>query len=248
MKGNFGKRVKQAIALLLLMILSASSKYFISVATEENLPQEEVIAKAQIETNLEKYVNYDVDDKKGVLVQLGLETGIEYEKQENYLQISASGIQMYAPQIEGKYPNSVELIDKTINNINEPKTRYNQETGEFDVIIINTKELGTEKKQENKMSENYSVVLNYGSECYNGENKERELQYKAKAIKLLANEDKTRITEEKEQTQNVKENIGNIIDIRTTTEEIYNGYTKANKIYGTDYSTNYVETVEINIG
>ena len=138
MRGNFTRKVRGIIAILLLMVLSACSKYFVSTATDDNLPEADVIANAKVETALEKYVNFNLNGEKGTLVQFGIETGIEYEKEEQYTPLLASGILINTPKIEEKFPSKVELVVKeTIatngnNNIeNHDSTHGVEETAHY---------------------------------------------------------------------------------------------------------------------
>ena len=255
MRGNFTRKVRGIIAILLLMVLSACSKYFVSTATDDNLPEADIIANAKVETALEKYVNFNLNGEKGTLVQFGIETGIEYEKEEQYTPLLASGILINTPKIEEKFPSKVELVVKeTIatngnNNSQEPNLIYNSQTGEIRIITFNTISVDGSYYKEYKQNakDKYSIILTYPEEAYNSENKERELQITGTAIELIANKAQTRVSEDFEHKNTVTQNVGNLISTKTTGEEIYNGYIKANKVYGTNYSTDYEQNVEIDI-
>lgn len=78
--------VKKVISFLVIAMLVLNSSTFIIISRAidkiENLIDENKI-NGNYEMNLEKYVNYelnDVENTNGVLLQYNLKTGIEYEE------------------------------------------------------------------------------------------------------------------------------------------------------------------------
>lgn len=78
--------VKKVISFLVITMLVLNSSTFIIISRAidkiENLIDENKI-NGNYEMNLEKYVNYelnDVENTNGVLLQYNLKTGIEYEE------------------------------------------------------------------------------------------------------------------------------------------------------------------------
>ena len=67
-----------AIIVIMLMTINSSLLTIISVAADEikdSLDTSKVEVKSEI--NVEKYVNYSLQDEEGVLLKLDLKTGIE---------------------------------------------------------------------------------------------------------------------------------------------------------------------------
>ncbi len=254
MKSKLNK-IRGLILLLLLMVLSANSKFLVSVAgeSEKSINTENIVATA--DAVLEKYINYENETEKGLLVQYGVDAGIEYKNNENYVPLAATGILFNAPKIEEEYPTSVNIIAKSTlltngsNKGKDYKFVYKQETGEIAIVTSNN------KNEEGKIYEGYkqnakdsfSIILNYGENAYNSENKERNLGVSGKVIEALNTEEKIRIQNDFENKQTVKENVSKLISTKVENTKVYNGYIKSNAINGTDYETTYKENVQINI-
>lgn len=201
MKSKLNK-IRGLILLLLLMVLSANSKFLVSVAgeSEKSINTENIVATA--DAVLEKYINYEDGEQKGLLVQYGVDAGIEYKNNENYVPLSATGLLFNAPKIEEEYPTSVNIIAKSTlltngsNKGKDYKFVYKQETGEIAIVTSNN------KNEEGKIYEGYkqnakdsfSIILNYGENAYNSENKERNLEVSGKVIEVLNTEEKNKNT------------------------------------------------------
>lgn len=254
MKAKF-KRLRGLILLLLLMVLSANSKFLMSVASES----ERSINKDNIATTsnvvLEKYINYEDGEQKGLLVQYSVDAGIEYKNNENYVPLAATGILINAPKIENEFPTNVEIIAKSTlltngsNKGKDYKFVYKKETGEIAIVTSNNKNeegrIYEEYKQNAK--DNFSIILNYGEKAYNSENKETNLEVTGKVAAVLNAEEKIRITSDFENATTAKENISKLVSTKVQNTKVYNGYIKSNAVNGTNYETTYKENVQINI-
>ena len=82
MKGKLNK-IRGLVLLLLLMILSANSNLLFSIAkeSEQSINTENIVATADVV--LEKYINYENETGKGLLVQYSVDEGTEYKNNEN---------------------------------------------------------------------------------------------------------------------------------------------------------------------
>ena len=92
------------------MIINSSLLTIISVAAEDiKNVLDKSKAEVKNEINIEKYVNYSFEDNKGILLKLDLKTGIEYKEDQEYKAIKQTKTELTDPQINGEFPEKVEL-------------------------------------------------------------------------------------------------------------------------------------------
>ena len=254
MKGLLKKII--VIFMLMLMMINNSLLLIISDAAEEiNKIIDENKINPVFELGLEKYVNYDVDDDKGTVVQIDLKTGIEYKDGEEYKPLKSTGILLELPKINDEYPESIEVIGKSTkatNGGNEAKDFrhvYDKETGEMKLVTVNEAD-----EEGNIYSENitdardeYSIICYYSSNCYNDRNEQRSLQFSGFIQANIADDSEITKKVDIAQSFEVSENISGLISTNVQTTDIYNGYINSNSQNGTNYATEYTENLEINI-
>ena len=119
--------IKKIFAILILLILTINSSFLIVVSTAvdeiKNLIDETKV-KPMVEINIEKYINYKLsDESKGLLLQTNIKTGIEYEEDEEYTPIRTTKTIVNLPQIDGKYPESLEVIANSTKATNGDSTK-----------------------------------------------------------------------------------------------------------------------------
>ena len=121
------KKIMAVFAIMMLM-LNSSAMVLISAAVDaiENIIDESKI-NGIYEINLEKYVNYkmqDVEKGAGVLLQYNLKTGIEYTDGQESKPLNSTGVLLKFPKIEDSYPEKVEveaISTKATNGSDEAK-------------------------------------------------------------------------------------------------------------------------------
>ena len=125
-----------AIFVIMLMIINSSLLTIISVAAEDiKNVLDKSKAEVKNEINIEKYVNYSLEDNRGVLLKLDLKTGIEYKEDQEYKAIKQTQTELVAPQINGEFPEKVEIqaiSTKATNWSNTAKDydyKYDSNTG-----------------------------------------------------------------------------------------------------------------------
>ena len=229
------------IIVLALMMVNSSLLMIISNAVEgiENNQNDEKEIEPKVEIGLEKYINYEIQNNKELLLQVGLKTGIEYKEDADKKEISKSEVEIQLPKIEEEYPNKVDIISKG-NNGNEAiktyESSYDKETGKAKIVALN------------KLDE-YSLICSYGEKAYTSDEKERKIEIEAKMKVTLNDGSNKEISTENAQTGifTVTKNILGLICVNQETGKIYNGYIKSNKENGTKYKTEYQEKLGINI-
>ena len=109
MKGFITKII--SILVIAMMIINSSLLTIISVAIDE---VEKIIDESKIDANYElnirKYVNYEVGEERGLMVQTYLKDGIEYKEGQEQVPIKATNVVINAPKVNGEYPQKVEVI------------------------------------------------------------------------------------------------------------------------------------------
>ena len=173
MKKITEKILKKLICSIILAMLLVNSNLLIIISRAvdglENQQQDEK-AKATIQAILEKYCNYNLsEDNKGVLVQLDLKTGINFQEEQEYKPLKSTEVNLTSPNIEGEYPERVEVIAKSTKATNgkennaEANYEYNNENGEIKIFTSNDEDENGNIYNENNKTANdeYKVIYYY---------------------------------------------------------------------------------------
>ena len=251
--------IKKIFAILILLILTINSSFLIVVSTAvdeiKNLIDETKV-KPIVEINIEKYINYKLsDESKGLLLQTNIKTGIEYEEDEEYTPIRTTKTIVNLPQIDGKYPESLEVIANSTKATNgddngkDMNYNYEKENGKLEIVVENKQNENGDiyKNKINDARDEFVVISNYGADCYNDKNVKRNLNIAGTVEEILSNEDKTSLKQDFAENFEEKENISGLISTKVDTSDIYNGYIYSNNQNGTKYLTEYTENMNINV-
>jgi hypothetical protein len=181
---------------------------------------EEREAKLQVETKIEKYINYHFSNlNQGTMLQYQIKSKIEYEK--DIIPVKASELKIQVNQIDGKYPYRVKVMNK--------ETEYDENTG-----ILTIKEI---------VDHEYTIICYY--DTYSEEKPERDLHLEVTGKVELETEDNAILEYQGGIEGTVTENIGRVTSIERETSDIYNGAMKSNQINGTSYTTSYQEIQKV---
>lgn len=246
-----------AILVLFLLIFNSSLLTVVSTAVDEvkKLIDESKISSV-IDVNLEKYVNFNISDEdKGTLVELNIKTGIEYKDDQQYVPIKATRTVTNLPQINGKYPESVDILAKSTKATNGDENgkdvynKYDQEKGTLEILADNKENDNGDIYTENVNGarDEFVVIARYGADCYSDKNEKRDLSVTGTVEEILANEDANKLSNNYELNFEVTENVSGLISTDITTSDIYNGYINSNKQNGTKNATEYTENMKINV-
>ena len=246
-----------AILVLFLLIFNSSLLTVVSIAVDEvkKLIDESKISSV-IDVNLEKYVNFNISDEdKGTLVELNIKTGIEYKDDQQYVPIKATRTVTNLPKINGKYPESVDILAKSTKATNGDENgkdvynKYDQEKGTLEILADNKENDNGDIYTENVNGarDEFVVIARYGSDCYSDKNEKRDLSVTGTVEEILANEDANKLSNNYKLNFEVTENVSGLISTDITTSDIYNGYINSNKQNGTKNATEYTENMKINV-
>lgn len=239
------------ILILMVLLLNSSIMLIISEAVEAiQIEMEQEKIKAISEINLTKYENYDTttenseDGSKGVLVQFNLKTGIEFAEDEEYQPIQKTETNIALPVIGEYKPERVEVITKSTQATNggkDAKYEYHSSTRILSIVAENSEYT---EKVENARDE-YEIICIYGKDCYT-DSEERNLSIKLNTYETINNDEKQIISTKVEEKYTCKDTINGIISVENETEDIYDGYIKANKLNTENkYETTYNEKQKI---
>lgn len=207
--------------------------------------------KTIVESNLEKYINYNFsEDNKGTLVQYNIKAGIEYG--EEYFPIKNSELAVNLNKIDDKFPNEVKVIAKSTKVTNgktdkvEEDYSYDGNTGKVVIRANNENENGeaiNNSKPNQEDRDEYILICYY--DTYSEEMPLRNLEYNVEYKTTLFTEDNKEVRNSADFSNEVTENIGDIVSITSNNDEVYGGYIKSNIINNTTYGTSYNETQEV---
>ena len=135
-----GKVLKTIVTFMVLFTM-IFSQFGVLAAEIVNDVQEK--AKAVIEISIDKYNNFDIQEKHGTLLQFNVKTGIEYNEGENYGAIKKTMTTIKVPEINGELPERVKVIAQStkatnglVDNI-EGNYSYDKEKGNLQLIASN---------------------------------------------------------------------------------------------------------------
>lgn len=244
-----------AIIFTMLMLVNSSFLTLISVAVEEIKNTEDTSKiNAEVELDVEKYVNYDFEDKKGTLLKLNLSTGIKCDEDQEYKPIKSTVTELIAPQIKDEYPERIEvqaISTKATNGSDVAKDwnyEYEASTGKISISVLNNEVDGKIYSEKvDGARDTYKINLYYSSNCYDANNSENDLEITGKITEILDTEDSMQIKGDINKTIKVSENISGLISADIDINDIYNGNIYANINNGTNNATEYTELMNINV-
>ena len=250
------KFVKKIFALLAiqLMLINNSSLILIAKAVDAVDNEESKNPSVVADINLDKYVNYNIEENKGVLVKFGFQTGTQFESEKEYKPIKNTYSEIQVPKLSDKYPESVELVSKTTQATNGDTSGkdftfdYDKENGKITINIENkeNEEGKIYEEQVKDARDKFEINLYYGADSYSENKEEKNLEFTENVKIDLKDENNTEITKEDTKTLTVSEDISNLISTKVDAD-VYNGAIAANKLNGTSLETEYKENVKIDI-
>ncbi len=241
-----------SIFLLVILLLNSSLNIVIAEAVDaikENINKDKT--KVVAEFNLTKYENFDTTTKdsdtgsKGVLAQFNFKTGVEFAEGEEYQPIKKTSINVDLPWIGDYKPERVEVITKSTKATNGGKTakyEYHSSTGILEIIAEN--EDYAEKVADAR--DEYEIICIYKSDCYVANDEARNLRIRANVEETFKDKDETKLVTNVAQNFDVKEKVSGVVSVEHQTDDIYDGYIKANERNPENkYETTFKETAKI---
>lgn len=253
MKGNHFKKIRTMLIAMLFIVISGYMLISTAIAA---LAQDVDVSKVKnvVDVNLEKYVNYNLEGKKGTLLQLNVKTGIEYEEGIEYVPLSSTGILLNVPKINNKFPQNVEVFEKSTKATNgdeqgkDVRYKYVSETGQIIILTANEEQNGEIYKEYVKdAKDDISIVLDYDESCRLDENTKNQLDITGFVQTKLATQKETKVQGEIKAQIEIEKQVSNVVSSDVKTSDIYNGFIKMNAKNDSNYKTTYNESFGINI-
>lgn len=189
--------------------------------------------KAQIEQNITKYIPYDIDNKKGLLLETTIDTKIENDK----LPVKTTNIEYIVPTIQGEQPEKVVVVA----NSNNTTWNYNSENGKVTIYTQNEINNGQIAWSKN-IKDIYKIICVYSEDVYTEINgNSTSVTMNSNVSNELYNNVETKISQEATNTIALDKQVGNVVDVSAIISEskLNKGYMYNNK-KETLYTKSYV--------
>lgn len=195
--------------------------------------------KAVLETEITKYVPYDVNGQKGLIMQVDVKSNLK----ENRLPIKQNRIEISVPEINGIIPEEVTVYNKA--NVENFTSSYDKENKKLTITAENTVNENKEISFDNNMLNEFVITYKYPETAVvekvpvtiNASSNITVYSYEQKVLPA------TYIGETV-----LTKKIGDIVDYKVeTVQNISKGYIYANYDREEKINTTYTEKVTSNI-
>ena len=209
--------------------------------------------EAEISQEITRYVPYQVESEKGVLLQTTVKTAIKDSK----LPLKQSKVEVLVPTIGGETPSQIKVIANTLatngvsRTLSEEEYTYNEETGMLEIITENKPEEDETISWKKQVEDEYIITCIFKSESLQLEAEEGiNVNIASKAeIQVYGNDNTLNV--EVPLTENVlKEKINDIVIANvTSTESLSKAFLYTNsKLSDADKKeTEYEQTLAVNV-
>ena len=209
----------------------------------------------QADIELSKYVQYDTNGAKGVIVKAKISEGDSQDK-EKYKPVQNKTITVQASKINGEMPERVKVIansTKAINGKDGAKVEFSNDNWNYDkdsgLLTISLENNSNYSTYVENAKDEFEIIYIYGANSYKGNEEEVAISLKANIVENIKSDNET-IKSEKNINKDVtvKENIGDITNIDSIyNTDIYKGYMYSNNNNKTSYETEYTTTSNLEV-
>ena len=192
----------------------------------------------EISSEVTKYIPYDVNGQKGLIVQMILKESIK----DNVLPLKESNIEILMPEINSQKPSDVKLNTENSN----VDYNYDEETNK---LTVTTRNIADEDNNINWLTDSkreYEITCIYKEEAIT--EGEVKINANAKSDLIVYSYDEKQIEKDYQEEIVLKDKIGEIVDFKVETDEMLSkGYMYSNFDIENKNETLYNQNVEINI-
>lgn len=235
---------------ILAFIMCFSNFGLLSNGIMKVLAEDEITNNINLETNVEitKYIQYNQNNYKGVLLQTKLEINQEIEEKD-YIPTLENSLKIKVPEIEGKLPSVNILAISTVGTdgkdegeVNFNKSNWNYDTNSGTINIDYRNESNYNKFQKNS-KDIFEIIYTYPQESFTGYESAKIAEVNIELNRKYKDEKKELSITKKLQKQFIlKDKISDIVSYSINNQnDIYKGYMYVNK--DTEYISN--ECIEI---
>lgn len=208
--------------------------------------------QAELNMQISKYIPYDINGNKGVVVQTVLQSYLK----DNTLPVQENKIEILVPSINGVKPQQVKVMANTTKATNgdERGEEFSQENYIYDsendklTITVKNKEKESDKVSWKKEAKDEFVVTYIYPETAIA-SEEVKILVKANSELTIYGETKTKSSKTIEEEVTLKEQISNLVDfsVNTNIENISKGQIYANYQVDNKVETEYQQIITANV-
>ncbi len=195
--------------------------------------------EAIVEAKITKYVPYDVNRQKGLIMQIGVKSNLKY----NMLPIKQNKIEISVPEINGIVPQEVTVYNKA--NIENYTSNYDKENKKVIIVAKNIENENKEIRFDNNMLNEFVITYKYSEEAL--------VEHTTLLLNAISNinvysYDEKEITASFNGEVTLNEKIGDIVDFTIeTNNNLSKGYIYANYDREEKINTVYTQKVTTNV-
>lgn len=209
-------------------------------------------AELTLESEVTKFVPYDINDEKGLILQTTIKSGIK----DNVLPIKNTNIQVNVPSINGISPKDIKVnANNTVatngqeSGINFNENNYNIEENIITINVENNLDENQKIFWKKQATDEYVISFIYPEEVLTTISEQTDVELKVNSKIKLYDADQRVLEGKYENIYKEEGQVGNIIDFLVTANEtlskgqIYANYDASKKI-----DVEYSEKIIANIG
>lgn len=197
--------------------------------------------EAMLDMQVSKFIPYEINGKKGVMLQTILNTGLK----DNVLPIKSEKIEISVPMIDNIKPETITVVPNTTKSINGEEEvisftsenyAYSKEEGKLTITVENKENENKEISWKKDAKDEYVITYVYPE---NTEIKEDgvQIEFAANVELKVFEAELTTATRKIERQQTLKDQIGTLVDFeivtnieKTSKGQIYANYDVSKKV------------------
>ncbi len=207
-------------------------------------------SEAYVQANVSKFVPFNINEQKGLIVQTIITSGVK----ENSAPIKNTQLKIEIPNINNIPPKDIKVNANSMvatrgeeNGVSFNENNYEIKDG---IITINTQNIKDENENiswKKQGQDEYIITYIYPEEALNGN--QTSLKLKVNSNITLYNANETILKANNENTIEIQEKIGNVVDFEVEMDEnLSKGQIYANYISAEKQEIIYNEKITANVG
>lgn len=207
-------------------------------------------SEAYVQANVSKFVPFNINEQKGLIVQTIITSGVK----ENSAPIKNTQLKIEIPNINNIPPKDIKVNANSMvatrgeeNGVSFNENNYEIKDG---IITINTQNIKDENENiswKKQGQDEYIITYIYPEEALNGN--QTSLNLKVNSNITLYNANETILKANNENTIEIQEKIGNVVDFEVEMDEnLSKGQIYANYISTEKQEIIYNEKITANVG
>lgn len=209
-----------------------------------------VESEAEVTANVSKFVPFDINGQKGLIMQTTITSGVKESAQpikETNLKIEIPNINNIPPKDIKVNANSMLATNGEANGLSFSEANYEISEGIITIRTKNQKDGNENISWKKQAQDEYVITYIYPEEVLNAD--KTSVNLKVNSNITLYNASETELQANYEETLEIVEKIGNVVDyVVEATESLSKGQIYANYISNEKHEVEYNEKITANIG